>query len=306
MRHDWLTRSSVAAAALILNVLPAVSWAEAAPRQPKEPDDVANIPSEERRAGGNERQRYFLIGPDPDAPGPEGGYGLLLVLPGGDGGADFHPFVKRIFRHALPPGYLVAQLVAVPSDNQDQIVWPTERSPDPKQDFSTESFIKAVVEEVKAAHKIDDRRVFTLSWSSGGPAAYAVSLTPDSPVRGSLIAMSVFIERRLPPLSAAEGHRYYLLHSPQDRVCRYAFTQAARDRLSAHGATVTLADYEGGHGWHGDVFGQIRRGVEWLEGADEADDGGGNSGRNDVGEPETEANPAPPVETPPARPRAGR
>ena len=28
---------------------------------------------------------------------------------------------------------------------------------------------------------------------------------------------------------------------------------------------TTLAEYEGGHGWQGDVFGNIKAGVDWLE-----------------------------------------
>ena len=31
------------------------------------------------------------------------------------------------------------------------------------------------------------------------------------------------------------------------------------------GPLVEFATYEGGHGWKGDVFGNIRTGVEWLE-----------------------------------------
>jgi hypothetical protein len=30
------------------------------------------------------------------------------------------------------------------------------------------------------------------------------------------------------------------------------------------GAVVHLETYDGGHGWHGDVFGMIRRAAEWL------------------------------------------
>ena len=44
-----------------------------------------------------------------------------------------------------------------------------------------------------------------------------------------------------------------------------SFPEAARDQLAAKGAKTTLATYEGGHGWHGDVFGEIRTGVQWLE-----------------------------------------
>jgi predicted esterase len=224
-----------------------------------------NIPSEDFTVPNQPKQRYFLIG-DTMRKAPEAGFGLLLVLPGGDGSAEFNPFVKNIYANALPEGYFVAQLVAVPSKNPNQIVWPTAKNKDPKQNFTTESFIADVVKEVKAMHKIDDARVFTLSWSSGGPAAYAASLAKGTPIKGSLVAMSVFLLNDLKPLlPAAKGQRYYLLHSPQDEVCKYMFVKIAKTQLSKAGATVQAADYEGGHGWHGDVFGNIRAGIEWLE-----------------------------------------
>jgi len=56
-----------------------------------------------------------------------------------------------------------------------------------------------------------------------------------------------------------------LLQSPQDQVTKYFFARAAKTQLERNGATVKLVDYEGGHGWQGDVFGNIRGGVEWLE-----------------------------------------
>jgi len=54
-----------------------------------------------------------LIEPPKDIKAPKKGYGLLVVLPGGSGMADFHPFIKRIYKHAIPEGYLLAQPVAV-------------------------------------------------------------------------------------------------------------------------------------------------------------------------------------------------
>ncbi len=40
--------------------------------------------------------------------------------------------------------------------------------------------------------------------------------------------------------------------------------QAAKD-LEKNGAKVKLVKYEGGHGWQGNLYDQIRSGVEWLE-----------------------------------------
>ena len=247
-------RSLVAIAALLLLLAPLAASAQ---------DDVADVPAQEQTVKDQPEQRYFLIGDTNDA--PTKGFGLILVLPGGDGSADFHPFVKRIYKNALPDGYLMAQLVAVPSKNRNQIVWPTAKLADKKQTFTTESFIANVVAEVIAKHKVDAERVFTLSWSSGGPAAYAASLAKDTPIKGSLVAMSVFPLAQLNPLTAARGQKYFLLHSPQDRTCPYFHARMAKTQLTNAGAAVEVKDYDGGHGWKGDILGNITAGIEWLE-----------------------------------------
>ena len=68
-------------------------------------DDVADVSSEELQVGKNENMKYFLIGAEKGEKAPSKGYGLLVVMPGGGGGRDFHGFVKRIFKNALPKGY---------------------------------------------------------------------------------------------------------------------------------------------------------------------------------------------------------
>ena len=233
------------------------------PRTTRAQDDIADVPALDLTIANEPKQCYFLIGDTKKA--PENGFGLLLVLPGGDGSAEFHAFVKRIYKNALPECYLVAQLVAVPSNNTRHIVWPTAKAKDAKQTFTTESFIANVVGEVKAKHKIDAARVFTLSWSSGGPAAYAASLAKDTAIKGSLVAMSVFPLNDLKPLMAAKGQKYFLLHSPQDKTCPYFHTRMAKTQLTNAGAAVEVKDYEGGHGWHGNIWGNIAAGIEWLQ-----------------------------------------
>ncbi|HTU91787.1 MAG TPA: hypothetical protein VMF69_17020 [Gemmataceae bacterium] len=238
-------------------------------QQPKAEEDpladVADIPSQELRAGGDADKRYFLIGPKKDAKPPAEGYRLLIVMPGGDGSADFHPFVKRIYKNALSDRYLAAQPIAVKWTADQEIVWPTKTNPVDKMKFSTEEFIDAVIEDAVKKHKIDRSRIFSLSWSSSGPAAYAASLRNKSSIKGSFIAMSVFNPRFLPPLKEAKGHAYYLYHSQQDRICPYRMAEQAKTRLTENGAKVRLETYEGGHGWRGNVYKDIRQGVDWLE-----------------------------------------
>ena len=228
-------------------------------------DDAADAPPvEEKRAGSEEKMRYFLIGPTGDA-APAGGYRLLLVLPGGDGSDKFRPFVANVLSRALPDGYVVAQLVApVWRRDEDRAVWPTEKTPDAKMAFPTEKFIDAVVAEVRGTYKIDPKHVYALGWSSGGPPIYAAAMRPESPLTGAFVAMSVFKPAELPEAKGLEGRSFYLLHSPQDFI-PIRFAESARDTLAKAGASTTLVKYAGGHGWRGDVPGMIAAGVKWLE-----------------------------------------
>ena len=231
-----------------------------------EAEDVADVPAEDCLAGGDKQKRYVIIGHDTQKQMPKDGYGLLLVLPGGSGNIDFHLFVKRIHKNAVPADFVTVQLVApVWSEEQaGKMVWPTERQQPKEAEFTTEELVIAVVKEVEKKLKVDRKRVFTLAWSSSGPAAYALSLTRKSPVTGTFVAMSVFKPDSLPSLSAAKGHAYYILHSPEDFI-PIKMAEEARDTLKKKKAKVEFKTYEGGHGWRGDVYGNIRDGVTWLE-----------------------------------------
>jgi predicted esterase len=230
---------------------------------PAQADDVADVHSQDLRAGKDENKRFFLIGPRKDARVPREGFGLVVILPGGPGSADFHGFVKLIYKQAIPDGYLVAQPVAVKWTDKQFVVWPSEKRPAEKMKFTTDTFVAEVIKEVKARHKVDAKKIFTLSWSSSGPAAYAISLT-DKTVAGSFIAMSVFKPAELPALKNARGHAYYLYHSPEDKVCPFRMAQQAARDLKKNGAKVKLQTYKGKHGWSAGVD-PIREGIIWLE-----------------------------------------
>lgn len=226
--------------------------------------DVADIPSMDIKINGDSNKRYFLIGPTAGAKPPREGYKLAIIMPGGDGGENFNPFVRRIYKNALGTDWIAAQPVAFKWTPVQQIVWPTKTQPALGQQFATEDFIEAIVADVKAHHPVNAKEIVTLSWSSSGPAAYATSLQERKSVTGSYVAMSVFRPEWFPPLSNAKGHKYFIDHSPQDQICPFAQAQAAREQLVKAGAKVESVDYEGGHGWHGDVYGRIRKGMAWL------------------------------------------
>src|SRR5262245_21670818 len=227
-------------------------------------DDVADVHSTLHKLK-PETLQYNLISASEKLTPPAAGYKLLIVMPGGDGGADFLPFVKRIYKNVLSKDYLAMQLVAPVWAENQRIIWPTEKNKVRDQKVSVEEFIKQAVADVKKQTKLNDKHIYTLSWSSSGPAAYAASLRKDTPVTGSFVAMSVFKASELPNLRLAKDKRYYILHSQADQVCPYRMAVTARDSLREAGAKVEFAEYSGGHGWQDDPFGNMGKGIKWLE-----------------------------------------
>jgi predicted esterase len=224
---------------------------------------AAAVPVEDLRATNDEKMRYFLMGPKVKS-APKEGYRLLLVLPGGDGGADFRPFIESVAQESVSDQYLVAQLVAPQWSGSANIVWPREKDLAQDAPIATEKFIDAVVEDIAARHKLDARHVYALGWSSSGPPVYATAMRAKTPLSGAFVAMSVFKANECPPAAGAKGRPFYILHSPQDFI-KMTFPEAARRTLTAAGARVKLQTYKGGHGWHGDPQQMIRAGVTWLE-----------------------------------------
>ena len=199
-------------------------------------------------AGGGEA-RYILHGADGPAGRP-----VVVVMPGGDGSAEFAPFVAAIQSTALKGEAVVAQMIA-----PGQVVWPTRSSLGSAA--AAEAAVAAVVADAAKRSGADASRAAALAWSSGGPAAYAALLAEGSPLSGAVVAMSVFKPDRLPPLSAAAGKRVAILHSPEDKVCPIRMARDAESKLSAAGAAVTFTEYPGGHGWRGDVHAMIGEAV---------------------------------------------
>lgn len=225
-------------------------------------DDVTDVPGTEILGGGNRDMRAFLAGPLGKA--PKDGYRLLVVLPGGDGSADFFPFLKRVAKNALPEDMLLLQLVAKKwSESEDRIIWPQAKLNPQKATFLTEEFVTKAIDAVAKKHKINREHVYACGWSSGGPGVWATLLKEGSPLKGAFVAMSVYKPEILPPAANAKGKRIYILHSPEDFI-PIKMAERARDELKKAGAAVEYATYEGGHGWHGDVFSYFRDAAAFL------------------------------------------
>ena len=229
-------------------------------------DDVADIPSEDVTVGKDKNKRYFRMGPKKGAKKPRKGYGLVVILPGGGGGAGFHAWCKRIYKNALDESFVAVQPVAFQWSEGQQIVWPTEKNKVKGQKFSTEKFVADVIADAKEWQKIDPARIYVLAWSSSGPAAYAISLAKKKAPTGFFVAMSVFKREQLPTLKEAKREAYFIYHSRGDRVCPFRMAKDAEKQLSKKGAKVKFVEYQGGHGWgHGNLWANLKGGFAWLE-----------------------------------------
>jgi len=214
----------------------------------------------------NKKKTYFLIGPKKDETPPEGGWKLVLLMPGGDGSAEFNMFCRRIQMNGLPDGYAAVQLVAPAwSDDDKRVVWPTEQLNPQKAKFTTEQFIEEAIVDVSKRIEVNSQFVFALGWSSSGPPIYSASMNKESSLTGSFVAMSVFGNLKLPNIKNAKGKNYYLLHSPDDWIKIDEHARVAETKLKEAGANVKLQTYSGGHGWREDPYGHINRGIKWLE-----------------------------------------
>lgn len=215
---------------------------------------------------GKGKGNYLFVPPSEES---KSGNALLVVLPGGDGSAEFHPFVSNIHANSLPKDFALAQPTAKKWTPAQQIVWPIANSKVKKMQYTSEELIEAVVEDVGIKTKLNPKRVYVLAWSSGGPAAYAALLQKNTSLSGGLLAMSVFKPNQLPELTNGKGRSFYILHSPSDRTCPFSLAKNANVMLSDVDVRNTLVEYRGGHGWHGDIFGDIEKGVQWLEQSEE-------------------------------------
>ena len=195
---------------------------------------------------------------------PEAGYGLILVLPGGPGDDSFRGWVRERYDDWVDRGYVFAQLVSKHWQPNPPIIWPTEASPLDGMKFGTEEFVEEVVADVAERVELDRSRIFTVSWSSSGPACYHIASRKKTSVTGSLIAMSIYRRDLLDSTKHLKKRPFFLLHSPTDAKCPLRMAEDGRDALRKYKAVVEWSTYEGGHGWAGDSVEQARHALRWL------------------------------------------
>ncbi len=138
--------------------------------------------------------------------------------------------------------------------------------------FFTTEFIDAVLNDVGKLVKVDPNRIYLMGMSSGGGATYFSAIS-NPRIRGALVIASVFKPEHLPPLEGARGKRFFLYQSPEDRVTRFTYAQAAKQKLSTIGADVVLEEYAGGHNghWPDDRYRVFHNAFRWLQSGIEPD-----------------------------------
>jgi predicted esterase len=247
------------------------AMAAGAPSFAQTPKDIADTTFKRINVGrGAARSAYYLIGRDGVTDAPEGGFGLAIVLPGGDGqGRKFSAFVRRIHKYVLDETWLIALGTARKWSRSQVIVWPTRKGPVKGMKYTTEEYVAAVIADAKKRQAIDPKRVILMGWSSSGPACYATALAENKDVTGYYILMSVFKPDQLPPLEKAKGRNVYIEHGKNDKTCPIRMAREAAKALKAAGANVEFVEHDGGHGFSGPVYPRMKRAFEWLVSAAE-------------------------------------
>ena len=227
------------------------------------------IASEQVKVGKDEKKSYFRIGPKAgkyEKKAPKKGYGLLIIMPGGNGGAGFHGFCKNIYRHGTGEDFIAVQPIAPVWKENQRTVWPTKKNKVNGMKFTTEKFVEDVIKDVGKWKKVDLKRVHVLAWSSSGPAAYAMAFDKKSTPRGYFVAMSVFRPQLVPKVENVKGKAFYIYHSEKDDRCPYAEAKEAEKQLKKKGAKVLFQDYGAGHSWiHPNIWPDIKKGMAFLE-----------------------------------------
>ncbi len=224
----------------------------------------------ERQIDDDPRLRYRIIGPKKLI--PEGGYRLVVFLPGGDGSGAFTGWCNALYLQAIPDDFVAVQLIApVWTEGGHDTVWPTRLTPVEDMAMPVEEFFEKAVAAVGEEHTIREGEIYTFSWSSGGVPAYLIAAEKRAGVRGHFIAMAVFRERWVPDdLRKVKGQRFFLYQSPDDGVTPLESAEEAKETLAKNGADVWLKTYPGGHGWTQGAahFADVREGFGTLVSAE--------------------------------------
>ncbi|MGB0219186.1 MAG: hypothetical protein ACPGJF_07635 [Sinimarinibacterium flocculans] len=224
------------------------------PSKPKE------VVTERRLVENDPLKRYFLIRRSDAA---EGSLGLVVFVPGGQGGESSLVFAQNLVRYFLPGNTLLAHLVAPRWAAEQRIVWPTTFVRTPGMKFTTPEFIGDVVDDLLDTYPIDRGRVFAIGGSSSGPATIESAVTNPA-ITGLIVSASVFRPRLFPSMAGIAGKPVFLYYSRQDHLVPYDDGLLLEAVLGHYGAAVHLRSHIYGHEGKDTAY-AIREGIDWLD-----------------------------------------
>jgi predicted esterase len=208
--------------------------------------------------------RYFLVPPRETPSATDTAPGVLVVLPGGDGGPEFLTFVENTILASPAASRMVGVVVTAPrwSDVQET-PWPTQDVPVERMRYTTESLVTAVIDDLRRQIDIDHDRIFLFAWGSSGRAALRLTTGLRSDFAGAYLAMASY--QGLPQrLTQCKGRRFVIDHSTGDRIHPHTDAVVATERLVGEGALAWLRTTRGGHGWTDTARAGIDAGIAWL------------------------------------------
>jgi len=224
-------------------------------------DDVKDITDQSFLVGGDQMKRYIVSGKIDSSKTQD----LLIVMPGGEGSIDFHPFVKRVFKHELNDNWILAQPVAPKwTNDENRVVWPSVNSPYEPAKFMMEDFLDGMIDELGTKGHAKIGKIYMLCWSSSGPSVYSYLANGKHEIEGAFIAMSIFNQGLIKGAKDLHVKRVFLLHSPDDALIPIVQAEEGRDELTRLGISVKMETYPGGHGWRGSVWELMDKGFAFL------------------------------------------
>ena len=201
---------------------------------------------------------------------PDRKFGLIIVLADGVGSEQgLIDFWQDVIHKSLKDGYFVAVPIAPRWSASQPSLWLTEQNVGQVKEarFTTESFVNDIAADVSKHNPINPDRIFLHGVGEGGLAAYACSLSANTPFRGFYLLSAPFKTNQLPPLATARGRRYLIQQSKDDKITPYFQATAANELLRKQNALVNLISTQGEHGYKfaESPWEQIAQSIAWLE-----------------------------------------
>ena len=179
----------------------------------------------------------------PAAADPEGA--LVLLHGRGADERDLFPLLDMLDPDRRLLGVTARGPLSLPPGGAHWYVVRRVGYPDPETFYATYSELTGWLDGMLAEHGIPPERTVLGGFSQGSVMSYALGLGPDRPRPAGIIALSGFlptVDGFELDLAKTSGLPVAIGHGTHDPVISVEFGRAARERLSAAGASVTYEE----------------------------------------------------------------